>query len=122
MPLPKAVEDYFEALDGPMKPVAVALAHAVSKQNSRLKATIAWGYPCWFGNERVFSVIPHARHCNLQLWAGAKLAAQYIGRIEGSGKSLRHVKVRDEDEIDDELEDIIDRAILLDREEGVMVR
>ena len=122
MPLPKAVESYFEAIEGPMQDVATALAAAVCGQNSKLKATLAWGHPCWFSNERIFSIIPHARHCNLQLWAGARLAPHYLGRIEGSGKSLRHVKVRSPDEIDDELVDIIDRAIMLDAEEGVRVR
>jgi hypothetical protein len=56
------------------------------------------------------------------LWSGARLAEHYVGRIEGSGKMLRHVKVRSVDEIDDELLDIIDRAVQLDEEHPVRVR
>eukprot|EP00919_Chromeraceae_sp_WS-2016_P064510 GHVR01152644.1.p1 GENE.GHVR01152644.1~~GHVR01152644.1.p1 ORF type:complete len:123 (-),score=11.72 GHVR01152644.1:8-376(-) len=122
MPMPKAVEAYFESLDDPMRTVAVGLGEAISTQSSRLKATLAWNYPCWFGNERVFSVIAHSAHCNLQLWSGVRLAKHYVGRIEGSGKMLRHVKVRSLAEIDDELIDIIDRAIMLDEEQPVRVR
>lgn len=122
MPMPNAVQSYFDKLAGPMKPVALALADAVHAQGPRLKAVLAWGYPCWSGHERVISIIAYARHCNLQLWAGAQLAPHYLSRIEGSGKALRHVKVREVDDIDDELIDIIDRAIQLDQDVSAWVR
>ena len=122
MPLPKAVAGYFDKLEGPMKAVAIRLSEAVYERGPHLKATYAWGQPCWTGNERVVSIMAHARHCNLQLWSGARMAEQYFGRIEGSGKMLRHVKVRSPEEIDDELIDIIDRAIRLDQDAPVRVR
>lgn len=122
MPLPKAVAAYFDKLDGPLKEVAEALSDAIYERGPHLKATLAWGAPCWQGNERVMSVMVHARHCNLQLWSGARMADQYFGRIEGSGKALRHVKVRLINDIDDELIDIIDRAIQLDQVAPVRVR
>ena len=122
MPFPNAVQAYFEKLDGPMKNVAVALSQTVHRQGPHLKAMLAWGVPCWSGHERVISVVVHSRHCNLQLWSGARLADQYFGRIEGSGKALRHVKVHSVEDIDDELIDIIDRAIQLDQDAPVRVR
>lgn len=122
MPYPNAVAAYFTKLDGPMKAVATALGEAVHAQGPHLKATLAWGVPCWTGNERVVSVMAHARHCNLQLWSGARLAEYYLGRIEGTGKALRHVKIRSSEDIDDELIDIIDRAIALDQMAPVRVR
>lgn len=122
MPMPKAVAAYFDGLEGPMKPVAENLAQAIAKQHPGLKVTLAWGFPCWFGHERIFSVIAHAKHCNLQIWSGARLADQYLGRIEGTGKQLRHVKVKSAGEIDDELFDIIDRAVQLDEDDPVHVR
>lgn len=122
MPFPNAVQAYFDKLDEPMKSVVIALGEAVHGRGRHLKATLAWGVPCWLGNERVISIVAHARHCNLQLWAGARLADQYLGRIEGSGKALRHVKVRAVTDIDDELIDIIDRAVQLDQTAPVKVR
>ncbi|MEM5518684.1 DUF1801 domain-containing protein [Henriciella sp. AS95] len=122
MPMPNAVQSYFDDLEGPMKPIAIRLAQAIIAQHPGLKATLAWNYPCWFGHERIFSVIAHSRHCNLQLWSGARLAKDYIGRIEGSGKMLRHVKVRSPSDIDDELLDIIDRAVQLDEVDPARVR
>ena len=40
-----------------------------------------------------FAIIPHRSHVNLQLADGA-LLADPDGRIEGTGKRIRHVKVR----------------------------
>ena len=40
-----------------------------------------------------FAIIPHRSHVNLQLADGA-LLADPGGRIEGTGKRFRHVKVR----------------------------
>ena len=40
-----------------------------------------------------FAIIPHARWVNLQLADGATLPNP-DGRIEGTGKRIRHVKVR----------------------------
>ena len=40
-----------------------------------------------------FAIIPHTSHVNLQLADGADLPNP-DGRIEGTGKRIRHVKVR----------------------------
>jgi hypothetical protein len=55
-----------------------------------------------FGAERAmkalqFAIIPHKAHVNLQLADGAELPNP-DGRIEGSGKRIRHVKVRSVDD------------------------
>ena len=41
----------------------------------------------------VFAIIPHKSHVNLQLADGARLPNR-DGRIEGTGKRIRHVKAR----------------------------
>jgi hypothetical protein len=51
-----------------------------------------------FGTERsmrdlLFAIIPHKVHVNLQLSDGGELPNP-DGRIEGTGKRVRHVKVR----------------------------
>lgn len=114
MPLPMAVSAYFEKLSGPVKDIALELSHVIPARGPALIATMAYGSPCWAGHDRVVSIVAHSRHCNLQLWQGAQLESGFYGRIEGSGKALRHVKVRHLAEIDDELLDIIDRAIAMD--------
>jgi hypothetical protein len=44
-----------------------------------------------------FAIVPHTSHVNLQLVDGVDLPNPY-GRIEGTGKRARHVKVRSEAE------------------------
>lgn len=44
-----------------------------------------------------FAIIPHKAHVNLQLADGADLPDP-DGRIEGTGKRIRHVKVRSEED------------------------
>ena len=114
MPKPKTVRAYFEGLNPHQRTLALALEDTIKKHWPHLTVKLAWGFPCWSGNERTFSVIAHADRCNLQLWQGAELADDYLDRIEGTGKSLRHVKVYAIDDINDELIDIMDRAVALD--------
>lgn len=114
MPKPKTVRAYFEGLDPHQNALATALEDTIKKHWPHLTVKLAWGFPCWSGNERIFSVIAHADRCNLQLWQGARLADDYLDRIEGTGKSLRHVKVYGPDDVNDELIDIMERAVTLD--------
>lgn len=109
----KTVNGYFAKQEPPMKEIALALRERVEALGPGLTCKLAWGFPCWSGNERVFSVIAHTDRCNLQLWNGANLAPRF-DRIEGTGKALRHVKVRRVYEIDDGLDAIIRAAIELD--------
>lgn len=122
MPKPASVKAYFDTLDGTSAAIADALRKTIEGRWPELKSKLAWGFPCWTGNERVFSIIAHKNHCNLQLWQGARLADNYLDRIDGTGKALRHVKVFDSAEIDDELVDIMDRAVSLDRLDPQRVR
>lgn len=108
------IAQFYAGLPKDVRPIAMALRDTIGEQWPDLSVKLAWGAPCWSGRERIFSIMGHAKRCNLQLWQGARLAADYLGRIEGTGKSLRHVKVFSVDEIDDELVDIMDHAVRLD--------
>lgn len=114
MPKPKTVRTYFDELEPHQQEIAIALEDVIKSQWPHLTVKLAWGFPCWSGNERVFSVIGQAGRCNLQLWQGARMAADFLDRIEGSGKSLRHVKVYSVEDVNDELLDIMDRAVTID--------
>lgn len=111
----KSVAAWFEMVEPDMAPITTALRDAIERANPGLSCKLAWGFPCWSGNERIFSIIAHKAHCNLQLWYGADLAAAHSKRIEGTGKRLRHVKIRRISEIDATLGQIITTAIMMDR-------
>jgi hypothetical protein len=87
-----------------------ATAPAVADIARALRTTVLEGFPGaieWFdpgngllaiGSKRamrdlLFAIIPHKSHVNLQLADGVDLPDPG-GRIEGTGKRIRHVKVR----------------------------
>jgi hypothetical protein len=118
----QAFNQWFGKQSVPIEALARALQIAIEVHGKDLSKSLAWGFPCWSGNERVLSIIAYKGHCNLQIWYGAKLADRFTGRIEGSGKSLRHVKIRKFDDIDGEVSEIIKAAIELDASDPQKVR
>lgn len=109
-----AVDAYLLRLVGHAKPIGKALARELNTQGPELTQSLAWGFPCWSGNERIFSIIAHSERCNLQIWNGAKLVPRFPDLIEGTGKILRHVKIKHVSQINDQLRAIIIAAIELD--------
>ena len=122
MARPMTVETFYSGLQGEAGQIARALRAEISGRWPGLTVKLAWGVPCWSGRERIFSIMSPGHRCNLQLWQGARLAPDYLGRIEGTGKSLRHVKIYTTDEIDDELLDIMEQAVRLDAASPKRVR
>ncbi|WP_162173792.1 DUF1801 domain-containing protein [Hyphomonas johnsonii] len=116
------MEAYFASLDGLPRDIAHALSAEITSLGPHLSLGLAWGFPCWTGHERVFSLIAHKARCNLQLWNGARLADAFPDLVEGTGKALRHVKVTSVDAMDDGLSDLVEAAIALDRLDPQKVR
>jgi len=114
-------DTYFDSLAEPMAAIALALRDRVMARAPHLDASVAWGFPCYTGQERVFSIVAHRAHVNLQLWSGARLA-NVSSRITGTGKQLRHVKLTGLDQLDSDLDAIIDAAVELDRTAPEKVR
>jgi hypothetical protein len=93
----------FEAFLGGSAPEIVAVARAVRRAVlDRLPDAVEWFDPgnglLGMGMTRtmkglLFAIIPHRSHVNLQLVDGIDLPNPY-GKVEGTGKRARHVKVR----------------------------
>lgn len=108
------VEVYFERQEGEVQAIALALRALLDAEIPDGETKLAWNFPCWLRDGvRVASIISHTDRCNLQLWQGAELAAAFPERIEGTGKDLRHVKVRSVAEVDEGLKQIIQAALSL---------
>jgi hypothetical protein len=93
----------FEAFLGGSAPEIAAVARAVRRAVlDRLPDAVEWFDPgnglLGMGMTRtmkglLFAIIPHRSHVNLQLVDGIDLPNPY-GKVEGTGKRARHVKVR----------------------------
>ncbi len=107
-------DEYFAALSGPSAKIARQLRARLGQLAPNLQEHMAWGFPSYRGKERFLSLmVQPGGYVNVQLFNGAALAKQFP-RIEGSGKHMRHVKVRSVSDIDDGLQAIIAAAIALD--------
>lgn len=118
---PKTPEAYYAALEGPLAEIAHALRARVKVIAPHLEEALAWGFPCYKGHERVFSIIAQKAHVNLQLWNGNRLV-HVSPRIEGTGKQLRHVKLKSLADVDAEINAVIEAAVALDRDDPERVR
>lgn len=87
------VDAVVRGLDPSLRPIASALRELVHRTAPELVETVKWGVPVWSGRKNVLCIMIYPDHLNLGFFEGARLAHRYP-EVEGTGKSLRHVKVR----------------------------
>lgn len=118
------VEAFLDSLGGDVEPVARALRRrirelvpgAVEQQHGGWRTI---GYS-WDGSMRtsICAIAPHSRHVNLQFFQGTELPDPE-GRLEGTGKRARHVKIRAAEEVDDPaVERLVEQAAELAGDSG----
>ena len=87
-------EKFFQGLDPRLRPAAVALRDLVRDAAPDAQETVKWGFPTWVARGNVCSINPGTGYLRLQLFRGTELSdAARI--LEGTGKNMRLVKVRD---------------------------
>jgi hypothetical protein len=76
-----------------LAPIGRELRKVVAAVAPKLEECVKWNAPNWRGRELVLCLMVYPDHLNLGVWRGAELAASFP-MIEGTGKSLRHIKVQ----------------------------
>ena len=66
--------------------------------NLAIEVKTGWGNITYRKNGIVCAISPHKAHVNLHFYKGAKMEDP-SGLLEGSGKELRHVKIRTSEDI-----------------------
>ena len=103
------IESWFDMLAEDQRPVARALHAAVTAAAPALHPTVRWGNLVYqHEGINAVAVVPHKSHVNLQLFKGAAVAAMYP-QLEGSGKGVRHLKLRTNATVD---ADLVGRIVL----------
>lgn len=103
------IESWFDMLTEEQRPVARALHAAVTAVAPALHATVRWGNLVYqHEGTNAVAIVPHKSHVNLQLFRGAAVAPMYP-QLEGSGKGVRHLKLRLNAEVDP---DLVGRIVL----------
>jgi len=97
------IESWFDMLTDEQRPTARALHAAVTAALPQLHATVRWGNIVYqHEGLNALAIVPHRSHVNLQLFRGAALSPMYP-QLEGSGKGVRHLKLRLNQPVDPDL-------------------
>ena len=98
--------DDFLAEYGPVGEVAQALRRFVKANTPDCPETLHKGWKVISYGRQHCSIAPHKQWVNLQFSKGATLEDP-SGRMEGTGKSIRHIKIRSTDDLDEHLATVI---------------
>ena len=95
------IDAWFDTLSEPQRGLAAALRTLVAAEEPGLEVSIKWGNLVFSrGRTHALAIVVHKDHVNLQVFNGRALATQFP-MLEGTGKGLRHVKLRPGQPIDE---------------------
>ena len=93
------VDDHINKLSSPVKAIAERLREIVRDASPDLTEHYKWNMPVYAGTKDVCYIGAFKKHVNLGFYRGAELNDR-DNLLEGTGKSLRHVKIASLDDID----------------------
>ena len=95
----KTVDSWMAGLEPDQRPVAEAIRKLVLEADPDLSEAIKWGNPTYEKQGRVCYLAATKGYVSLGFFNGASLTDPRR-RIEGTGKKMRHIKVRAMSDID----------------------
>lgn len=87
------MDSYVSELDPAKREIAEALRKIILRADVELEESIKWGNPVFEKKGRVCYIADMGGYMNLGFFKGAHLIDP-TGRIEGTGRDMRHVKIR----------------------------
>jgi len=76
-----------------MEKVAEIARRIVRKVAPQLRTEVKWGQRWFFGADLILVIRAFSHHAEVEFWRGTSLSDPH-GLLEGTGKNLRHVKLR----------------------------
>ncbi len=107
------VDTYVRKLPADTRAVVEALRRLVITVAPDAREALKWGQPWYSRNKGVCYIAAFRNHINLGFARGAELPDP-AGRLEGTGKGMRHVKIRNPKEIDAAVKSLLREAFKLD--------
>lgn len=95
------LEQYFEQLDRDQRRIYLDLHKLALDTLPELSVSIKRSQPVYELRDRICYLHAHSNYVNFGFWRGAELSAP-DSLLEGSGKAMRHVKVRREGSLPEE--------------------
>ncbi len=107
------VDTYVKKLPADARAVVEALRRLIFAVAPHAHEDLKWGQPWYAGNKGVCYIAAFKDHVNLGFARGAELLDPK-DRLEGTGKGMRHVKIRSAKEIDAAVKNLAREAFKLD--------
>ena len=98
MTMKKTVDSYISELAPAKREIAEALRTIILNAHAELQESVKWGNPTYEKKGRVCYIADMGGYVNFGFFKGAHLTDP-TGRIEGTGKHMRHIKVKGLDDI-----------------------
>src|SRR5262245_60264751 len=89
-----AADEFFASLDSAIAPLARALRTLIRKAIPEAAESIKWGIPVYETGKLVCSIRPSPGYVSLQFYTSGTSLPDLDGLLEGTGKRMRHVKIR----------------------------
>jgi hypothetical protein len=107
---------------GSLEAIAEDANRVVRAAGPGLRTETKWGHPWYVGRDLVCLVGAFTHHVGVEFWRGSALATEHP-MLEGTGKNLRHVKLRTAEEArSKEFQHLVKAAIQLDQREEKRTR
>lgn len=111
------VEAYIAEVDRSLREVVEALRQLVLKGAPGIEEGIKWGQPCYSRNGNICNISADRGHVKLGFFKGGDITDPE-GHLEGTGKKMRHIKVRLLEDIQEEaFAALVREAVNLSRRE-----
>lgn len=109
-------DSYFADIPEPLSTAAAGLRSLVFEAAPDLREVIKWGSPVYERNKLVIWIKAQKKHITFGFFRGSELAsADSKGLLEGTGKSMRHLKIRSAADVGgDSVRNLVDAAFRLD--------
>ncbi len=107
------VDTYVKKLPADTRAVVEALRRLIFAVAPHAHEDLKWGQPWYAGKKDVCYIAAFKDHVNLGFARGAELPDP-AARLEGTGKGMRHVKIRSAKEIDAAVKNLVREAFKLD--------
>jgi len=111
---PALISAWFDNLREDQRDTAQALRDALLAAVPELDVSVKWGNLVFsLAGNHALAIVTHRDHANLQVFAGAQLLERFP-MLDGTGKGLRHLKLRYRQAVDVELVKVLARASVED--------
>ena len=94
-----ATDRYFNAIEDTLRPLAFELRSIIVGALPHARESIKWNFPVYEENGLICSIRVSSKHVALQFFQSGTMLDDPNRLLEGSGKKMRHIKIRKKTDI-----------------------